>query len=69
MPQVSTNKLGQTGASGNNNGVNEVAPLLLRLANQLEEEICRALMEDNVALAERLVAPQCELKKLAQGLG
>ncbi len=66
MPQISTNKLNLTAATCKNVTIVEAVPLLLRLANQLEEAICHALMDGNVSLAERLVVSQTELKKLAQ---
>ena len=66
MPQISTNKRNRTAATCNNVTIAGTGPLLLRIANQLEESICHALMDGNVSLAERLVVSQTELQKLAQ---
>ncbi|KIC14072.1 hypothetical protein [Leisingera sp. ANG-Vp] len=69
MPQISTNRLGRATIIDDNTTSAEAAYLLLQLANDLEEEICLALLEENVALAERLVAPQAQLKRLSQIFG
>ena len=61
MPQISSNHIGHI-------PTDQLAHTLHKIAIQLEREICNALLADNVALAERLVAPQTQLKKLSQSI-
>lgn len=65
MPQISTNRLGSTTSFGDSLTAAEAAFLLVQLASDLEEEICRALLDDNAALAERLAALQARIKKMS----
>jgi len=46
----------------------EAATELQELANWLENEICQALVEGDVARAERLVPPQTKARKYARRL-
>ncbi|WP_171103042.1 hypothetical protein [Ruegeria sp. HKCCD7255] len=66
MPQISSNNLNHVAPVSEVNSSTETASALLSLANQLEDEICRALLNDDVALAERLVVPKTQLMKLSR---
>lgn len=65
MPQMSTNNLHPKTAIGQPETAAEAALLLLRIADELEGEICRALLDGDVDLAQRLALPQARLKKLS----
>lgn len=66
MPQISSNNLNRAALVIEAGNPTETASALLSLANQLEDEICRALLNDDVELAERLVVPKTQLMKLSQ---
>ncbi len=66
MPQISSNNLNRASLVRETSTSVKTASVLLSLANQLEDEICRALLNDDVALAERLVVPKTQLMKLSR---
>lgn len=68
MPHISTNNSSRNLTISESTTKAEAAVLVQQLATQLEEEICLALLEGNVALAQRLALPQARLKQLGQVL-
>ncbi len=68
MPQISKNNLDRDIVMSEPKTAAEAALLLLRIANELEGEICRALLDGNVDLAQRLALPQARIKKISRFL-
>ncbi len=67
MPQITDNNISQVAATCADMRL-EAATELQELANWLENEICQALLEGDVARAERLVSPQTKARKYARRL-
>ena len=67
MPQISSNNVSQANAAAAGMRM-DAATELQEVANWLEHEICQALLEGDVARAERLVQPQTKARKYARQL-
>lgn len=65
MPQISNNNISQLETTCADMRL-EAATELNELASWLENEICQALLEGDVARAERLVGPQTRARKHAR---
>ena len=68
MPQLSGNLIGKHVPQDINSIATEVAYLLEQLSQDLDDEICKALIDENNDLAERLILPFMQAKKLAKKL-
>ncbi len=66
MPQISANRIGPIRSQSMGSFAAEATRILDTLSQDLDREICRALAEDNNALAERLIFPFTRAKKLAR---
>ena len=66
MPQISSNRMTQPIADNTSSALVEAAQFLETLAQDLDQEICKALLEENNDLAERLNISFTQAKKLAK---
>ena len=66
MPQLASNRMTRFRTPDLGSADEEVAHLLQALTQNLDQEICNALQEENNALAERLNISFMQAKKLAR---
>lgn len=66
MPQISSNRMAQPITDNTSSALVEVAQFLDTLTQNLDQEICNALLEENNDLAERLNISFMQAKKLAK---
>lgn len=69
MPAISSNRIAHPPVRGSMSTVSEALRQLEQLQDDLEAEVCGALLEDDVARAERLVRTQARVRKLARIVG
>jgi len=68
MPQLSSYHCATAGPRNPNLTAREVMVFLDKLSQDLDGEVCAALLEENNELAERLMLPLQQVRKLAQAL-
>ena len=68
MPQLASNRVTHFSADDLGSADEEVAHLLQTLTQNLDQEICNALLEENNDLAERLNISFTQAKKLTRAL-
>ena len=66
MPQISSNRMAQPITDSTSSTLVDAAQLLETLTQNLDQEICNALLEENNDLAERLNISFTQAKKLAK---
>ena len=64
MPAISSNRITQAIPCDAASISREACGQLEQLLSDLEGEVCNALLEENVKLAERLVLRQAQVRKL-----